>query len=361
MPAASKKFKKKKLRSAAVPQAREELVTFSWERQLVGSVRANFFPGLKIILPTLSLFVLSVLLLLMGPVSLRRLDSALAFSDAGRTSAMLPAVVGIQKQPEVRINSRGIAPPALSAWSAEAVDVASGEVLYEKDIHSRRAPASTTKLMTALVGSDYFKNGDQLVVDKDDLVGGSTMGLKLGEGISFRSLLFGLLLPSGNDAAFAIASNYPGGVAAFVKEMNERALSLGLTDTHFTNPAGFDSPDHYSSASDLIEVAKAVALNNQLSKIVATKEAVVLSLDKQPGASASASTPHKLKNLNQLLGEPGILGMKTGTTEMAGESLVTLTERDGHKVIIVMLGSRDRFNETRALINWIYSNYSWIR
>ncbi|MDO8638989.1 MAG: D-alanyl-D-alanine carboxypeptidase, partial [Candidatus Daviesbacteria bacterium] len=169
--------------------------------------------------------------------------------------------------------------------------------------------------------------------------------------LSFRSLLYGMLLNSGNDAAYTIAQNYSGGLDAFVVAMNNKAISLGLLNTHFTNPAGFDSLGHYSSAEDLAKIATIAIENPQLSRVVSTKETSVASIDK--------STIHSLKNLNKLLDEPGVLGIKTGTTPLARENLVGLVERNGHKILTVVLGSNDRFGETNKLLDWTYSNFVW--
>jgi D-alanyl-D-alanine carboxypeptidase len=177
------------------------------------------------------------------------------------------------------------------------------------------------------------------------------MGLSAGEQLTFRSLLYGMMLNSGNDAAFTLAYNYPGGITAFIKKMNERAADLGAVDTHFDNPAGFDSPNHYSSAYDLLLIAKEAIKNARLGKVFSTKETSVTSVDK--------NHLHDLKNLNKLLNEDGVIGIKTGTTELAGESFVGLVEKNNQTVLTVMLNSGDRFGETRSLIDLIFKNYTW--
>ncbi len=261
-----------------------------------------------------------------------------------------PQVAGISAK-TIAPTSKNINPPQLSAAGVLIQDVHSGVVLYQKDSHNRLPIASTTKIMTALVGSEYYKANSVLTVTPSSLVDGSTMGLKLGEQLSFRSILYGLMLNSGNDAAFTIAANYPGGVPAFIDAMNQRAAVLQLTDTHFDNPAGFDSSNHYSSAADLAKIAVVAEGNSQIARVVSTKETEVASLDK--------SVIHNLKNLNKLLELPGVLGMKTGYTPAAKENLVTLVDRDDHKIILVVLGSDDRFGESKQLIDWVYSNFSW--
>lgn len=259
-------------------------------------------------------------------------------------------VMGVKKIiPLPKTNSIQI--PAVSATAIIIKDLDSGTLLYVKDPDKKVPIASTTKIMTALVASEYFNANDVLEAKDISLVSGSSMGLKPGEKMTFRSLLYGMLLNSGNDAAYTLADNYPGGRGSFIDAMNSKAAALRLLNTHFDNPAGFDSPNHYSSAFDLEKIAETAIGNSQLARVVSTKETVVYSIDKQ--------SEHDLKNLNKLLNEPGVMGIKTGTTPLAKENLVGLVERDGHKILTVVLGSDDRFTETENLINWVYSNFTW--
>lgn len=244
-----------------------------------------------------------------------------------------------------------ITPPPLSAQAAIAIDLETGTILYQKNIHQRLSPASTTKIMTALVAMENYQIGDILEVPPQAQVSGSSMGLTAYEKLTFRSLLYGMMLNSGNDAAYTLALNYPGGLDSFVVRMNQKAKELDLSNTNFQNPAGYDGPAHYSSAYDLAQIAKAAIEDPQLSRIVATKQTQVLSFDQ--------TKSHFLKNLNILLSEQGVLGIKTGYTEKSGENFVGLVERDGHKVLTVVLSSTDRFSETKAMIDWIFKNFSW--
>lgn len=165
-----------------------------------------------------------------------------------------------------------------------------------------------------------------------------------------------MLLNSGNDAAYDIAANAPGGIAGFVDAMNAEVSRLGLTDTHFQNPAGFDDASHYSSAYDLAVIAQKVIADPTLARVVSTKETVISEVG---GVSSDSARKHYLHNVNQLLGEDGIIGVKTGFTEKAGENLVGLVERNGRRVLTVVLRSTDRFGETKTLMDWIYKNYTW--
>ena len=261
------------------------------------------------------------------------------------------SIAGIQKY-NIPPISAGLQIPETTARAVLVKDLATDTNLYQKDAHVPLPIASTTKIMTALVASEYFEPNAELKVNAASTIPGSKVGLALGEDLTFRSLLYGMLLSSGNDAAYAISENYPGGVLGFVSAMNKKVLELDLKNTHFDNPAGFDSPRHYSSASDLSEITKEALKDSQLTRIFATKETEIVSIDKK--------YQHSLFNLNKLLTDvAGVMGVKTGYTQEAKENLVTLIEREGHRVLIVVLGSDDRFGETKKLIDWTYSNFTW--
>lgn len=300
----------------------------------------------------LGLMALALVFLVSFPRAVKLAESQVSSSQNYPPENLSPAtqVAGVNQQTPQAV-SQGQPPPNLSAQAVLIEDVDSGQLLLEKNIQQRLHPASLTKLMAALVSVGHFKPADILVVPKEALVSGSTMGLVTGESLTFRSLLYGMLLNSGNDAAYTIAFNYPGGLEVFVAKMNEQVSQMGLANTHFTNPAGFDGGNHYSSAADLTKIAKAAAINPQLAKIVSTKETSILSWDK--------SRTHLLKNLNKLLTIEGVIGIKTGFTENAGENLIGLVERDGHRILTVMLASHDRFGETKSLIDWVFTNFEW--
>jgi serine-type D-Ala-D-Ala carboxypeptidase (penicillin-binding protein 5/6) len=296
-----------------------------------------------------ALIVLSIVVLLATPIFLKNTQQNLI-----RTELEIPKNNSTIKLPEFIYppTPKGMLPPVLSAKAVYVEDLNTKTILYEKNAHEKVPIASTTKIMTAIVGSNYFKPNSILEASQGAKIAGSTMGLTFGEKLTFRSLLYGMLLNSGNDAAFTIAENYPGGVSGFVDAMNKKAKDLGLGDTHFENPAGFDGPNHYSSAADLAIIAKESLQYSDLSKVFATKETEIFSLDKKEG--------HKLVNLNKLLTTvQGVLGIKTGYTDLAKENLVGLVSRDNHKVLTVVLGSDDRFGETTALIEWVYDNFTW--
>jgi len=249
--------------------------------------------------------------------------------------------------------------PILSAQGATAVDLDSGVSLYEKNPDAVLLPASTTKIITALVALDTYALDQVLTVPKGINVDGQKMRLYVGEQMRVEDLLYGLLVYSANDAAMTLAINYPtspsgklGGYDAFIEAMNEKAKDLSMTNSHFENPVGLDGTAQTTTAKDLLRATEVAMRNPQFAKFVGTKSVSL--------ADATGKVKYNLKNINLLLEEvPGVLGVKTGWTENARENLVTYIERDGRRVIIVLLGSQDRFGETRELIDWIFDNYEW--
>lgn len=278
-------------------------------------------------------------------------SSALSLS-APLSSFISRPVARVQKTfPDVPVLKKEISFPILSAQAALVVDVSSGVSLYEKDTDKRLLPASTTKIVTALVALDSYSLGDILKVGQIK-VDGQKMGLRYSEEISVEDLLYGLLIYSANDAAEVLAQGYKGGRETFIDAMNQKVKDLHLENSLFSNPSGLDGNGHFTTARDLLTVSEYAMKNPEFAKIVSTKEKTIKSVD--------GKISHKLVNINELLGKvEGVLGVKTGWTENARENLVTYIERDNHKVMLVLLGSQDRFGETKELIDWIFNNYSW--
>lgn len=242
--------------------------------------------------------------------------------------------------------------PVLSAQGALAVDLSSGINLYEKNADAKLLPASTTKIVTALTAFDKYSLDQILTVPKMPYVDGQKMGLAVGEQMTAENLLYGLLVYSANDAAETLARDYPDGYDAFISAMNIKAKELSMESSNFENPVGFDSPNQFTTAKDLVRVSEVAMRNPVFAKIVGTKS---ISIDDVTGKHT-----YHLGNVNELLGVVnGVAGVKTGWTENARENLVTFIERDGHKIMIAVLGSQDRFGETKELINWIFTNYKW--
>lgn len=240
--------------------------------------------------------------------------------------------------------------PYITASGVYVVELASFTPLYQKNEHIRFFPASTTKIITSLVASELYQPDEVITIGKVTAEG-QVMGLIPNERITAENLLYGALVHSGNDAAYALADNY--GYDEYIKLMNNKAEELGMKDTHFTNPAGFDNVGQLTSPYDLAIAGRALIQNPYLKKMVGTKEIVI--------SDADYSIFHRLSNVNTLLGEiQGLGGLKTGHTEQAGENLVSFYKHDGHDYIIVIMRSEDRFTDTTALVDWIISSVQYI-
>jgi len=232
----------------------------------------------------------------------------------------------------------------VSADSIMVYEKDSRSIVYQKRGELRFAPASTTKIMTALVVLEHYEPEQYLRAEGVSTIQGSKMGLVEGEEITVKDLLYGLMLPSGNDAAYVLASNYPGGQKAFVKRMNNKAKEYRLFNTEFRDPAGLDDRN-YTTAFDLARLAVFALENKQFKDIVETKNIVVF--DK------SFVHMHELENLNRLLKTNGVFGVKTGYTDEAGQVLVTSMISKGKTYIIVVLKSEDRFTDTELILREI--------
>ncbi len=234
----------------------------------------------------------------------------------------------------------------ISAYAAIIVDDASQVVIFAKNPRFRFSMASTTKLMSALIGLDYFAKDDILTVRRVG-VEGAVVGFPLGEKLFFDDLLYAMLLPSGNDATYAIADSYPGGVGSFITAMKTKARELHLNETNFSDPAGL-SDSGYTTVSDLARMTSFVIKNPIIARITGTKQKNITNVD--------GSRKYLLSNLNKLLGSNGVVGVKTGYTQEAGEVLITAKVDDGHTYIIVVMNSKDRFLDTQKLLFWLSDN-----
>jgi len=239
-------------------------------------------------------------------------------------------------------------PPVLiSGRAAAIIEGECGALVYGQREHERLPPASLTKIATALVAAERADldrvvqidvNSALLVVSTDSTV----MGLETGMEMSLRDLLHGLLLVSGNDAAVEIAEEVGGTLRNFIDLMNAKAVQLGLTNTHFANPHGLDEPGLYSSAYDMAQLGRALLDEPELAAVVAKPR-------------YEMNNGEVLLNGNRMLTEyPDTVGVKTGYTEDAGQTLVAAAERNGRLLIVSVLGSRDRFADAVALLDWAF-------
>ena len=241
--------------------------------------------------------------------------------------------------------------PEVSAKASIIVDADSQVTIFSKNPNVRFSMASTTKIMTALVAMEYYKKDAILTVGPANFQG-SRLVIHYGDRFYFEDLLYAMLLPSANDAAETIADNYPGGRDAFVRKMNEKAGEFHLKNTHFSDPTGLDDDGDYTTVVDMAHLASIAIKNKDFVGVTGTKNKLI--------SDVGSRRQYMLDNLNKLLGVDGVYGIKTGTTEAAGEVLVTSTVVNGHTFVIVVMNSHSRFNDTKALLLFISENVKYI-
>lgn len=244
--------------------------------------------------------------------------------------------------------------PSLSAESALLMEAETERVLFETNAHARMGMASTTKIMTALLVAERM-DPDTVVTVPREAVGieGSSIYLTAGERLTVRELLYALMLASANDAATALAIATAGNVEAFCVLMNRRAQELGLTDTHFVNPHGLASEEHYTTAYDLARIAAEALRHPLICEIAASKRAEISFGDHPKG--------RYLRNHNRLLTQyDGAIGLKTGFTKKTGRCLVSAAERDGMTLIAVTLNAPDDWKDHTAMLDYGFAAYTHV-
>jgi D-alanyl-D-alanine carboxypeptidase (penicillin-binding protein 5/6) len=238
----------------------------------------------------------------------------------------------------------------INASAAVLIDAGTGETIYEKNPHIHMAPASTTKIMTAIIAIEHGDLEHEVKISANAAsTPGSSMRLRRGEKYSLHQLLYGLLLPSGNDAATAIAEYIAGSEVKFAGLMNEKAKELGMADTHFKNASGLPAEGHYSTAYDLALLARYALENPVFAAIVQTKFTSV------PVSRSKVKKP--LTNHNKLLWQyPYTTGIKTGYTRKAGRCLVASATQKETSLISVVLKSGTMYNDSISLFNFGFKN-----
>ncbi len=258
-----------------------------------------------------------------------------------------PIRLTLGQMQEVQAIARG---PSVQSRAAVLEDRSSGAVLWARRAEEPLPMASVTKLMTALVALETLSPDETVTIPAAAVAippGYVRMGLQAGQRVQVRTLLYGALLPSGNDAALALAIAAAGSEQAFVDRMNARAQAWGLNETHFVNPHGIDAPGHVASARDLAQLARKALENPLIAEIVATP--------------AITLEGFKLTNTNQLLTTyPGAYGVKTGTTDEAGQVLIAAARRAGGDALTVVMHSPDRYAETRSLLDFYFRHWVWV-
>lgn len=237
------------------------------------------------------------------------------------------------------------------AKSAIVIEELSGKVLFEKNADARRFPASTTKILTALLLLEKTKPTDVIVAPPDvETVGGSSLHLKPGESLTASEMLYALMLRSANDGCYAVAKHISGSVEAFAQLMNERAAQIGCTRTHFHNPHGLNDDQHWTSAHDLARMAREAMKRPEFRRVVATRKYQVTRSQNQEDRWL-ISKNHPLEK------DPTADGIKTGYTNPAGHCYVGSATRNGFRVITVVLASPDWQTEHFALLDYAFKNF----
>ncbi len=298
-------------------------------------------------------------------VALSPLDltpTATGDASAASTPIASAATTSTGTLPTLGPGLTGPTPPPLSATAAALYDATTGTTLLTLSPDKSVPMASTTKIMTAVVALTYGQLDQMITVGPDAYAiendGTSVAGLRLGEKLSLQELLYCLMLPSGDDAAIAIADGVAGSQAHFVALMNLEAGLLGLSHTHYANPHGLDALEHYTSASDLVRLTEFAMQSPTFAQVVQTPSITLL----------ATATHHQLElvNTNELLrterfAYDGAIGIKTGYTGGAGYCLVFMAKRSTGTLIGVVLGEPaydGRFTDATALLNWGYQALS---
>lgn len=241
------------------------------------------------------------------------------------------------------------------------MDAATGQVLYQREPDLPLPPASTTKIVTAIVALESDRRGkDLLRVTKEAThVPSSKLYLRPGQAMSFQDLLYGLLLSSANDASLVLAEGIAGSVARFAEMMTNKAREIGATNSYFTNPHGLTAEGHYSTARDMALIFKYAMKNPTFSEIVQTKTSSVSSVS----SGKTQRVRHiSIRNHNRLLWNfDGAIGGKTGYTHAAQKTFVGGASRNGTTLIVSVLGSRDLWGDTRRLLEYGLNNYETLK
>ena len=308
----------------------------------------------------LSVLCAAVLLFSLPPVSA---EAAPAADAAGDYAAQAEA----RKELPVASNEweNWPAGPALGSEAAILMEAETGAILYEKNIHEKLYPASITKILTALIVMEQCALEETVTysyeaVNSIDWQTDSNIGIKAGEQITVEQSLYGLLVGSANEVATALAEHVSGSVEEFAKLMNERAEELGCVDSHFANANGIFDEDHYTSAYDMAQIARAFFSNDLLCKMSGTATYTI-------PRSATVSQELFISSKNQLLpGKPyayaDLMGSKTGYTSEARQTLVSCAQRDGMKLICVVMKEEApaQFTDTVELFNYGFSSFHMI-
>lgn len=253
----------------------------------------------------------------------------------------------------VQVPFPAAASPEIVGEAAVLIDATNGQVLFEKNPHRKMFPASTTKILTAIIALEKGRMSDIVTIPEEACsIEGSAIGLQEGERISLEDLLYSLMLSSGNDAAVAIACHIGGSVKGFARMMNDKASDIGAMNSHFNNPNGLPDPGHYTTAYDMALISRYAMQNQKFREIVSTKIEIIERV--VPGAQTY------LQNHNKLLWQyDGATGIKTGYTVDAGQCLAASASRQGRELIAVVMNSKGAniWTDTKKILDYGFEEF----
>lgn len=252
-------------------------------------------------------------------------------------------------------NASNIAQPQIASEGAVLLDAQTGTILYGKNAETRYYPASITKLMTALLVAERTNLSDTVVFSKTATTnmesGAVTLGLTEGDRLTVEQSLYGLMLKSANEVANGLAEHVSGSVSGFAALMNAKAKELGCTNTNFVNPNGLNNSSHYTTPHDMALIARAAFQNEKVRKVTSTLSYQIPATKK--AAARTITMGHKMINSGDSRYYPGVIGGKTGYTSAAGNTLVTCAEKNGVRLIAVVMKSRStHYADTKALLDY---------
>jgi D-alanyl-D-alanine carboxypeptidase len=252
--------------------------------------------------------------------------------------------------------------PKIASKAGIVMEASTGAILYSKNIHQTFYPASITKILTALIAIENSSLGETVEFSKNSVydveLDSSRLWIDVGEKLTMEQCLYGMMLESANDVAYAIAEHVAGNIKSFAQLMNEKAKELGCVDSNFVNPHGLPDPDHYTSAYDMALISKAAINNKTFREIAGTRTYIIPPTNKQT-ETRYLTNHHKFVNNAKTF--DGCIGGKTGYTTKAKYTLVTFAERNGVTLISVILNCdsiTDEYDDTSKILNYAFNNYT---
>jgi D-alanyl-D-alanine carboxypeptidase len=266
-----------------------------------------------------------------------------------------PAETSAAAETQEGTNTANVAQPQILSEGAVLMDASTGAILYGKNAETKYYPASITKLMTALLVAEKSNLSDTVTFSKTATTnlesGAVTLGLVEGDKLTVEQSLYGLMLKSANEVANGLAEHVSGSISAFSALMNARAKELGCTNTNFVNPNGLNNSGHYTTPHDMALIARAAFQNDKVRKVTSTLSYQIPAT--KNAAARTVTMGHKMINSSDSRYYPGVIGGKTGYTSLAGNTLVTCAEKNGVRLVVVVMKSKStHYSDTKSLLDY---------